>query len=405
MKKIYKNFDDLMEHNKNAFSFLGRMSSKGILKAIWEARDVEVDQLREEIKGLTDKNSQLKGLKDKNDLALKEAKELHATAKKLKSSEVKIKKKNEDILKRAQLLRDDSVSDMEGATLAKRKAEELKLEADSMRSKYLQNKRDVEELVEYADKMKVYSEELQKKLDLKDEEITTVNNRVVELQEFALQSEIFDKSSKEEHSEMQLELKQVNGEITKWKNYSNELKEYVKSARENSKNSYRYAEKMRRELEKSNDRCHKVSSELSNLKDRGLKLDEKLVTLSKEKQNSITLNKQFKVALEYSEKEVIRAKMELKQIKEDLFVVKNESENYKASTRLAKKDSEKLAHELMQLTNSFKNIKLSIGDLQEEIGDSNFLYTSTDSVVGVANKRSQKERAGLLARQGLSLTI
>ncbi|TDJ06168.1 MAG: hypothetical protein E2O68_05390 [Deltaproteobacteria bacterium] len=52
MGKIYKSFNDLIERNKHVFKFLGKGNGGGLAKAVWDSRDEEIRQLRNNINEL-----------------------------------------------------------------------------------------------------------------------------------------------------------------------------------------------------------------------------------------------------------------------------------------------------------------------------------------------------------------
>lgn len=77
MANIYKSLTDLIERNKSLFDFLKRKPSEGLYKAIWEARNNEINELKKEIKDQSTKYQNLEqeeetsmqiieGLKEKN---------------------------------------------------------------------------------------------------------------------------------------------------------------------------------------------------------------------------------------------------------------------------------------------------------------------------------------------------
>ena len=57
MKKIYNNFEEFVEQNKNVLNFLGhkkkgllaKNKEKGIFRAIWNARQSEIDEYKNQI--------------------------------------------------------------------------------------------------------------------------------------------------------------------------------------------------------------------------------------------------------------------------------------------------------------------------------------------------------------------
>jgi len=53
----YKTFDDLLKNNKGLFKLFWKSQNNGLLKAIWEARQGEIDILKDQIKFLKDKGS------------------------------------------------------------------------------------------------------------------------------------------------------------------------------------------------------------------------------------------------------------------------------------------------------------------------------------------------------------
>ena len=74
MKKIYKNFDHLMEENKKLFDVLKERGGQGFHRAIWEARDSEIEKLNEKI------DEDQKKIKDSKE----KVKELRKTVEELK---------------------------------------------------------------------------------------------------------------------------------------------------------------------------------------------------------------------------------------------------------------------------------------------------------------------------------
>ena len=50
MKKIYKNFDHLMKENEKIFDVLKKRGGQGFYRAIWEARDAEIEHINEQRK-------------------------------------------------------------------------------------------------------------------------------------------------------------------------------------------------------------------------------------------------------------------------------------------------------------------------------------------------------------------
>lgn len=71
MVKIYESFSHMMEHNRSVFELLKDKDRDGLLKAIWDARQGEVDELKEKVHALEDKTtkeqSELKNLSDENE--------------------------------------------------------------------------------------------------------------------------------------------------------------------------------------------------------------------------------------------------------------------------------------------------------------------------------------------------
>lgn len=53
----YKTFDDLLKNNKGLFKLFWKSQNNGLLKAIWEARQGEIDILKDQIKFLKDKTT------------------------------------------------------------------------------------------------------------------------------------------------------------------------------------------------------------------------------------------------------------------------------------------------------------------------------------------------------------
>ena len=52
MKKIYKSFEELLSHNETIFTHILKNGHKGIIRACWDARQGEVEQLINKIKHL-----------------------------------------------------------------------------------------------------------------------------------------------------------------------------------------------------------------------------------------------------------------------------------------------------------------------------------------------------------------
>lgn len=59
MPNIYKSLSDLMERNKHIFLFLKKKPTEGLYKAIWESRDLEIDQLKKNLQTLEVKQEKL----------------------------------------------------------------------------------------------------------------------------------------------------------------------------------------------------------------------------------------------------------------------------------------------------------------------------------------------------------
>ena len=62
MNKVYKSFDQLMEENEEIFEVLKKKGGSGLYRAIWEARDVEIEVLEE---GLSNQISEKDNLEKK----------------------------------------------------------------------------------------------------------------------------------------------------------------------------------------------------------------------------------------------------------------------------------------------------------------------------------------------------
>jgi chromosome segregation ATPase len=59
MGNIYKSLSDLMERNKHIFDFLRKKPAEGLYKAIWESRDSEINELKQNIQTLEVKQEKL----------------------------------------------------------------------------------------------------------------------------------------------------------------------------------------------------------------------------------------------------------------------------------------------------------------------------------------------------------
>ena len=59
MGNIYKSLSDLMERNKHIFDFLKKKPAEGLYKAIWESRDSEINELKQNIQTLEVKQEKL----------------------------------------------------------------------------------------------------------------------------------------------------------------------------------------------------------------------------------------------------------------------------------------------------------------------------------------------------------
>ena len=66
MRKIYDSFSDLFEQNKSLFKFFKHLKYKGALRAIWDARQGEVDLLKETaVEEAKEKREKIEGLEEK----------------------------------------------------------------------------------------------------------------------------------------------------------------------------------------------------------------------------------------------------------------------------------------------------------------------------------------------------
>ena len=62
---IYKSLSDLMERNKHIFQFLKKKPAEGLYKAIWESRDLEINELKKNIQTLEVKQEKLEQTTEK----------------------------------------------------------------------------------------------------------------------------------------------------------------------------------------------------------------------------------------------------------------------------------------------------------------------------------------------------
>ena len=56
MNKVYKSFDQLMEENEEIFEVLKKKGGSGLYRAIWEARDVDIEVLEEGLSNQINEN-------------------------------------------------------------------------------------------------------------------------------------------------------------------------------------------------------------------------------------------------------------------------------------------------------------------------------------------------------------
>ncbi len=70
MVKIYESFSQMMEHNRSVFELLKDKDRDGLLKAIWDVRQAEIDQLKTQFDEMSSKNEEdvktLNELKEEN---------------------------------------------------------------------------------------------------------------------------------------------------------------------------------------------------------------------------------------------------------------------------------------------------------------------------------------------------
>ena len=57
-QKVYKTFDDLIRGNRPLFKFFGQKKQRGLFKAIWDSRQIEIDRLKQQLDKETEKSRQ-----------------------------------------------------------------------------------------------------------------------------------------------------------------------------------------------------------------------------------------------------------------------------------------------------------------------------------------------------------
>ena len=66
MSKIYSSFEDLLEQNSSLFKFFKQKKNRGLLQAIWQARQGEIDSLREKmVEDISSQKEQIQDLEEK----------------------------------------------------------------------------------------------------------------------------------------------------------------------------------------------------------------------------------------------------------------------------------------------------------------------------------------------------
>lgn len=466
-KKVYAGFEDLVASNKNLFKLLEKSARKGTLKAIWDARQGEIDHLKTTIDSKSEQLEQteraiaklkevmeidaaennklvqehliakqkeeekskkalsdVRALKQKLKEAFEDKKKViemiraeKTSIEKTKEESQTIKQQAEQLKNEAEKVKHEAEKIKHEAAQIKQKAHEHKLnaeeqrglakkeikEAEQLKDKTNLSQRDVIELMDYVEELKKYSAKTKEK----NKELV---NKIGRLEDEKLQLKVQTEQAcddldiyKEDIEQAKVQHERLRGDIQKLIDYSEKLKIHIKKSKQ-------HANTAREHAKASNENEQRYKKEAIRLKkdSKAQKaVNDKLV--SSVKIANIELI-QTKEVVKRLEEKLLKAQEDLgtalkskKQLEVDLEQAANNAVVSKTQIKQLCADNDRLAHELIQLGNAFEAVKKSIGKLQVDVADTGSVYQATNDILLDKQNKDKEQQKDFLQRQRFRL--
>ncbi|HLE09699.1 MAG: hypothetical protein A2504_02175 [Bdellovibrionales bacterium RIFOXYD12_FULL_39_22] len=418
-RKIYQNLEELISHNRAIFGLLGDAKKRGIYRAVWEARQPEIDEIKDQLELLRDdflKNKialekktteqdnkaiatlteQLENADREIEALRKYGRETRAHADRIQSAAAAQTAKAEQLIISAnekmqelENLKGDILKDKERVDNMRADVEERKLKVEAQEHNQAKHKSDVEELIRYSNELKTFGEKARQEIQKLQEEITKQKKDVDQAQSDFKQAKEQTQIYKIEANQLKEEVEKLKGHIRTMQAHEYKTSAYIEEIR-------KYAQAQKEEVEKGKEETTKVRGEFQQahlsieaLKKENEQLSRKVALYETDLDKLKDFSRNLRGEIKHKDELIQSAQ-------EQSIIIKRQ---YQEAQEI-KADNERLAHELVQMRNAFKTIASSIGHLQEDIQDTSALYNRTEELVTDAkNKTVQAERDTLIRKR------
>ena len=361
MAEFYTNFEDFMEKNKSVFDFIGKPKNKGhllkkgghgIFKAIWDARQGEIDVERNKLTSLNQLKSATHG------------KEIERLKKFIGSLETRLVTINKEI---------DALHEENGILVEKGK----KFENDLVKSKGLELSKKVE-IERLCEKIQT-QEEVIKKGKITEGKLSSNNIKLKRILKTARAEKTICALDAEQLRE---EVALLNEEISRIKGEKENLKNYIENYKVNSIVLQEEADKSKNRVQKVLEQKRELIERIKLMKEKNHAIGKKLQDMAGEKIETVHHNNELQKRL-INEKENIRKNSdEINHL--NLIIEKNKvhEEKLKNKILMSERNLELEKKHVEKLDGDLKSVKMEKENLKKEIGRINTALADLGHNVG-----------------------
>lgn len=356
MAKIYKNADELISENKSIFDFLLKSGKRGIIRAIWESRGPEIDELKKEIKQLKKQNKQTKQEK------LEFAKDIDLLTKTVES------------LKQDVLSAKDAHQFAEEKVLKRNeKVEGLEDQIEHLNLRVIEQRIEIKRLIEEFEKEKKRGDVLDETWENEKEEFEKSKEYVIKLQSYVDKANDYAARSEEEAQESKTALASTT---ERWEEARREKANLIDMLEDSDKKFTQ----VETDFNEVRQRLLEQEELLSFEREKGRKLDTEISNLNREiEKNNSLIDKhiadvtqsrakadKFEITLSKKLSELKEKDIYLKELKDFTFELKEDAQKSREANQVLMRNEEKLK-------NYAEQIKVYL-DRSRKDGNTNFEY-------------------------------
>ncbi|MEI8347925.1 MAG: hypothetical protein WCG27_10700, partial [Pseudomonadota bacterium] len=355
MTRIYKDFQDFLDQNQSVLSFLGQNKQSGVLKAVWDARQGEVEELQKQVQE-SQKTSDDVGRQSKNDFF------------DLRSENENLSCQIIDYQRDMRLLSHMSKE-------AQKKFQEYKLKWEEEQKERLNVSEHAEKLARDLDLTSAQVEYLKK-------QVQGVEEKNAHLQ-FSLEPlELYGQQLRQDMQSVQSEVQALQEEVAREKKHSVELKECVKHFKDNAVVLKGIADQAKNEKYHAVEKIYVLSKEMERLHGE-LTYNQNLVLAKEQEKEEIyqmvshvrqehqVLKESVEASLGQKERlaqEILRMTREVELTREQQKSWAIEREGLIAAMGKLETDKEMMVQKNLELQETLKNIQNSVNLATEGVG-------------------------------------